>query len=68
VVTYILQTYPDMARKGTMGIIPERLNGHSLRRNKTMHLLRAGVNLINIRNMLGHVSIQTTEVYARADL
>lgn len=32
-----------------------------------MHLLQAGVNLIYIRDMLGHVSIQTTEIYAKAD-
>ena len=32
-----------------------------------MHLLQAGVNLVLIRDILGHVSIQTTEVYARAD-
>ncbi|GAF03859.1 site-specific integrase [Saccharicrinis fermentans] len=32
-----------------------------------MNLLQAGVNLIYIRDILGHVSIQTTEVCARAD-
>ncbi len=32
-----------------------------------MHLLQAGVNLVYIRDVLGHVSIQTTEIYARAD-
>jgi len=32
-----------------------------------MHLLHAGVNLVYIRDILGHVSIQTTEVYARID-
>ncbi len=32
-----------------------------------MHLLQAGVNLVYIRDLLGHVSIKTTEVYARAD-
>ena len=32
-----------------------------------MHLLQAGVNLVYIRDILGHVSIQTTETYARAD-
>ncbi len=37
------------------------------RHSKAMHLLQAGVNLVYIRDMLGHVSIQTTEVYARAD-
>ena len=32
-----------------------------------MHLLQAGVNLVYIRDILGHVSITTTEIYARAD-
>ena len=40
---------------------------HSLRHSKAMHLLQAGVNLVYIRDILGHVSIQTTEIYARAD-
>ena len=33
----------------------------------SMHLLRAGVNMIYIRDFLGHVDISTTEVYARID-
>ena len=32
-----------------------------------MLLLQAGVNLIYIRDLLGHVDIETTEIYARAD-
>ncbi len=32
-----------------------------------MHLLQSGVNLVYIRDFLGHVSIKTTEMYARAD-
>ena len=32
-----------------------------------MHLLQAGVNLIYIRDFLGHVDLKTTELYARAD-
>jgi len=32
-----------------------------------MHLLQAGVNIIYIRDILGHADIKTTEVYARAD-
>ena len=33
----------------------------------TMHLLQAGVNLVYIRDILGHVSVKTTEIYARTD-
>lgn len=32
-----------------------------------MHLLQADVNLIYIRDFLGHVDIKTTEVYARTN-
>ena len=40
---------------------------HVMRHSKAMHLLQAGVNLVYIRDLLGHVSIQTTEIYARAE-
>ena len=32
-----------------------------------MHLLQAGVAIIYIRDFLGHESIKTTEIYAKAD-
>jgi site-specific recombinase XerD len=66
-VTYILKQYASNARQINPELIPERISPHSLRHSKAMHLLQAGVNLIYIRDILGHVSIQTTEVYARAD-
>lgn len=66
-VNYILKTYADTARKVNPALIPERISCHVLRHSKAMHLLQAGVNLVYIRDILGHVSIQTTEVYARAD-
>ena len=37
--------------------------GHS----KAMHMLQAGINLIYIRDFLGHVHVETTEIYAKAD-
>lgn len=66
-VTYILNTCADLARKINPLIIPDRISCHSLRHSKAMHLLQAGINLVYIRDILGHVSIQTTDVYARAD-
>ncbi|MFA5044363.1 MAG: site-specific integrase [Paludibacter sp.] len=66
-VTYILKTYIEMSRVVNPGLIPESVSCHSLRHSKAMHLLQAGVNLVYIRDILGHCSIQTTDVYARAD-
>lgn len=52
----------DPSFAGGMKITP-----HTLRHSRAMHLLQAGVNLIYIRDLLGHVDISTTEIYARAD-
>ena len=40
---------------------------HTLRRSRAMHLIDAGVNLIYIRDLLGHADVATTEIYARAN-
>lgn len=66
-ITHILKKYVSMARQQNQEILPDKISCHSLRHSKAMHLLQAGVNLVYIRDILGHVSIQTTEIYARAD-
>lgn len=66
-ITYILNIHAHNARMLNPGLIPDKISPHTLRHSKAMHLLQAGVNLIYIRDILGHVSIQTTEIYARAD-
>lgn len=66
-IAYVLKIYANMARKVNPSLIPDRLSCHSIRHSKAMHLLQSGVNLVYIRDILGHVSIQTTDTYARAD-
>lgn len=66
-INHIVQKYSEAARKENKMLIPEKISCHCLRHTKAMHLLQAGVNLVYIRDILGHVSIQTTEIYARAD-
>ena len=38
-----------------------------MRHSKAIHLLWSGVPLIYIRDFLGHVSVTTTEIYAKVD-
>jgi integrase/recombinase XerD len=42
------------------------ISPHTLRHSKAMHLYEAGVPLPYIRDILGHVDLSTTEIYARA--
>lgn len=66
-IAYIVTKYTDTARAISPGLFPDKLSPHSFRHSKSMHLLQSGVNLVYIRDFLGHVDIQTTEVYARID-
>jgi site-specific recombinase XerD len=66
-ISYILNKYVEMARAIDRSIIPQKFSCHCMRHSKAMHMLQSGVNLIYIRDLFGHVSVQTTEIYARAD-
>lgn len=66
-VTYIFQKYFIQAREAEPGLFPEKMSPHCCRHSKSMHLLQSGVNLIYIRDMLGHEDVKTTEIYARID-
>ena len=65
-VLNIVKKYAEIARKKSPDLIPENLGCHSFRHSKAMHLLEADINLVYIRDFLGHVSTTTTEIYARA--
>ena len=45
-----------------------RIHPHTLRHTTAVHLLKAGVDFATISQWLGHASLNTTMVYARADL
>lgn len=56
----MLDAMPSLANK--------RVSPHTIRHTTATHLLRAGVDINTIRAWLGHVSLNTTNVYAEVDL
>lgn len=66
-ITHILKKYIGVANKGYADLVPLNISVHGLRHSRAIHWLQAGIDLIYIRDMLGHVSVQTTEVYIRID-
>lgn len=66
-VTYILKKYAEQAAAQGVKDMSGEITPHWLRHSKAMHLLQSGVNLVYIRDLLGHSNISTTEIYARAD-
>ena len=46
----------------------KRISPHTMRHSTASHLLRAGVDINTVRAWLGHVSLDTTNIYAEIDL
>jgi len=63
-ITWILHKY--QAKAGDPALADTPLHPHVLRHSRAMHLYDAGVPLPYIRDILGHVDLSTTEIYARA--
>ncbi len=63
-IAWIIGKY--QARAGDPALTGADLSPHVLRHSKAMHLYEAGVPLPYIRDILGHVDLTTTEIYARA--
>ncbi|MGH8995474.1 MAG: tyrosine-type recombinase/integrase, partial [Acidimicrobiales bacterium] len=67
-VTKILARHVQTVRRRDPGYATGvNVTPHVIRRTRAMHLLEAGVNLIYIRDLLGHADVSTTEIYARAN-
>ncbi len=46
----------------------KQVSPHCIRHTTATHLLRAGVDINTIRAWMGHVSLDTTNIYAEIDL
>lgn len=66
-VSHIVKRYADAARR-KCATIPHRVSPHVFRHTKAVHLCDLGVPQTNIRDILGHASVKTTEIYARLSL
>ena len=66
-IKYILDKCVESARNKNSGLLPEVISPHNFRHSKAMHLFHAGVNLVYIRDILGHTDLKTTEIYVRID-
>jgi len=49
-------------------IVKKKVSPHTIRHTTATHLLQSGVDINTIRAWLGHVSINTTNIYAEVDL
>ena len=66
-IEYILHKYIKKCKAAYPNQFRNHYSNHSMRHSRAMHLLESGINLIYIRDILGHTSIVTTEIYAKTN-
>lgn len=67
-IYWLLCRYTKKASVSCPSLQRKRVSPHTIRHTTATHLLRAGVDINTIRAWLGHVSIDTTNIYAEVDL
>lgn len=67
-VRFKLAKYVEAAAKTVPGLASKHITPHSFRHATAVHLVAAGVDITVIRSWLGHVSLDTTNHYAQANL
>lgn len=67
-VHILVKRYARQAAVKMPTLQSKRVGPHCIRHSTAMSLLRSGVDINTIRIWLGHVSLQTTHIYAESDL
>lgn len=64
----LVSHYAEMASEDVPSMQTKRVSPHNIRHTTAVHMLRSGVDINTIRAWLGHVSLDTTNIYAEVDL
>ena len=67
-IHWMLRNHVRAASASHPSLLSRPISPHTIRHTTATHLLRSGVDINTIRAWLGHVSIDTTNIYAEVDL
>jgi integrase/recombinase XerD len=67
-VHWMVRKYIRAVASSLPALSNRSISPHTIRHTTATHLLRSGVDINTIRAWLGHVSIDTTNIYAEVDL
>ena len=67
-VYHLVKRHVARVRGGMPSLARKDVSPHTVRHSTATHLLRGGVDINTVRDWLGHVSVDTTNIYAQVDL
>ena len=67
-IAYILEGHFEAAKKKYPVLRKRKISPHVMRHSCACALLQSGVDLVTVRDLLGHESVRTTNRYTRANM
>jgi len=67
-LAYILERHFEAAKKKHPALKKRKITPHVMRHSCACALLQSGVDLVTVRDLLGHESVRTTNRYTRANM
>jgi len=64
----LVKRYVRRAVRAMPSLAAKDVSPHTIRHSTATHLLRGGVDINTVRDWLGHVSVDTTNIYTQVDL
>lgn len=64
----LIKKYADIISRDYPNLKNKRPSPHTIRHTTATHLLNSGTDINTVRNWLGHVSIDTTNIYAEISM
>ncbi|MFC1853288.1 tyrosine-type recombinase/integrase [candidate division CSSED10-310 bacterium] len=67
-ILYIIKKYKKKAEKTCPSLRQKKVTPHTFRHTYALHMIQAGVDLISVKDTLGHADINTTSKYVTIDI
>ncbi len=67
-VRYIVRKYTNAAIPACSSLKLRTVTPHTFRHATALHLIQSGVDIVTVKNWLGHADINTTHVYIEIDI
>jgi len=66
-INYLVEKYVNIASKTNKEILSKNVTPHTFRHTMALHMIKAGINIVTIKDFMGHEDINTTSQYIKID-
>ena len=66
-INFLVKKYVDIAGETNKEILAKNITPHTFRHTMAFHMIKSGINIVTIKDLMGHEDINTTSQYIKID-